>query len=538
MISDICQHDYSLRDYQQDAKEKIFGQWEHADNIMYQMPTGTGKTRLFTSIIRDISVAGLRGADNCHILIIAHRTELIEQISESLDKYRIHHGIIAGTLKHKRNLRLAVQVASIQTITHPSNVEVAIRFNPNFIIIDEAHHALAKSYVKLWDLFPASKKLGVTATPWRMNGCGFRELFDSFIPSMSIKEFIDKGWLAKYDYYSVATNSSISNMISAIDEFGIDGDYRQEAMERAMDNNRIRAQLIDSYLSFAQGKKGIIYSISQLHSKHICENYREVGVRIAEINGTTPTSLRRRLVNDFKTNKLDILVNVDIFSEGFDCPNIEFIQLSRPTKSLVKYIQQIGRGLRRNGGKRCIILDNVGLYNNFGLPDDDRDWNKYFEGQGNDVQNEELPKSLGKCVKLLRRRKDLSEGSDEMILIQSGKGDCCESDSDTSQIRQSETRSIKIFAKYCVVKKGSSIFVENVRTLEQQQLLDYDSADNCRYLKVVKAIGLEKSFNVYSSLNNRNSPDSYDKFIGMFYREGRLIKFKMASDGRVIKLTI
>ena len=193
---DICMKDNSLRDYQQQAKEQIFSQWNDADNILYQMPTGTGKTRLFTSIIRDINVWGLRNDHRQRILIIAHRSELIEQIDRSLNKYHIPHGVIAGIFKEKRDLSQPVQVASIQTITHSSNEHIARHLNVDFIIIDEAHHAVAHSYTKLWQLYPDAKKLGVTATPWRMNNKGFRTNFDGFIPSMSIKEFMKQGWLA------------------------------------------------------------------------------------------------------------------------------------------------------------------------------------------------------------------------------------------------------------------------------------------------------------------------------------------------------
>lgn len=319
MYSSICRLDHTLRDYQQEAKAKIFDQWDSWDNILYQMPTGTGKTRLFTSIIRDISLASLKENRRKGILIIAHRTELIEQIDESLNKYRIPHGIIAGSFKDRRNLLLPVQVASIQTITHPTNRKLAEAFHADFVIIDEAHHALAQSYTKLWSYYPQSKKLGVTATPWRMDGRGFRGIFDTFIPSMQIKEFLKKRWLAPYRYYSVPFDSQIRNKIESISEYNLDGDYKTSILEQVVDTSRIRAQLLESYLNFVKGKKGIIYSISRKHSKHICNQFLEVGIRIADIDSETPSHLRKKLVQDFKDGKLDIIVNVDIFSEGFDC---------------------------------------------------------------------------------------------------------------------------------------------------------------------------------------------------------------------------
>ena len=144
--NELCQHDITLRDYQQQAKEDIFSQWNYVDNILYQMPTGTGKTRLFTSIIRDINVWGLRHNIFFRILIVAHRSELIEQSSRSLSKYRIEHGVLAGTMKVMRDLTKPIQVASIQTITHPANRSLINDLDFDFIIIDEAHHAVAHSY--------------------------------------------------------------------------------------------------------------------------------------------------------------------------------------------------------------------------------------------------------------------------------------------------------------------------------------------------------------------------------------------------------
>ena len=357
--NEFCQKDVTLRDYQQLAKKEIFGKWNCVDNILYQMPTGTGKTRLFTSIIRDINVWGLRHNIKYRILIIAHRNELVEQSSRSLDKYHIKHGILAGAMKDKRDLTQPIQVASIQTITHPSNRSLIEELQFDFIIIDEAHHAVANSYQKLWKLCPHSKKLGVTATPWRMNNSGFTQIFDVYIPSMSIKEFIQKGWLAAYQYYSIPNSSEIIKSIESIRDFDLEGDYKSSALTQIFDTSKIRAQLYNSYVKIAFGKKGIIYSISREHSEHICTQYRRHNIAIENIDSETPAKVRENIIKAFKNGEIDIIVNVDIFSEGFDCPDIEFIQLARPTKSLVKYLQQVGRGLRKNGNKRCIILGTV-----------------------------------------------------------------------------------------------------------------------------------------------------------------------------------
>lgn len=534
MFSEICQIDHTLRNYQQDAKDRIFGQWDYVNNILYQMPTGTGKTRLFTSIIRDITLHGLYQHSRMGILIIAHRMELIEQISENLYKYRIPHGIIAGSFKDKRNLLLPVQVASIQTITHPSNQDLAYAFNPDFIIIDEAHHATAHSYKKLWSYFPDAKKLGVTATPWRMDGQGFSEKFDILLPSMSIKEFLEKGWLAPYRYYSIPFNSQIRKDIESIREYGVDGDYKTDALEYVIDTGRIRAQLLDSYFKFVKGKKGIIYSISRKHSKHICSQFLEAGIKIADIDSNTPLHLRKKLIQDFKNGDLDIIVNVDIFSEGFDCPELDFVQLARPTRSLVKYIQQVGRGLRRNGEKQCIILDNVGMYGRFGLPDDDRPWAQYFEGK-----MEFMPKNLQLTNNAYRtgngqpRERDLSEGLDEMKLVQqvdikhSSEMIDSTSENDTSEDMEYsiEIRSALVYSKYNIAEGNDGYFLENIKTQERQFLTNLSGRKSIS-IKLMKNNNQRKRYMIISSFNFDSKPSLNDQIIGYLFREGRIIRFE------------
>ncbi|MDD5870603.1 MAG: DEAD/DEAH box helicase, partial [Bacteroidales bacterium] len=525
------------RDYQQLAKEKIFGKWNCVDNILYQMPTGTGKTRLFTSIIRDINVWGLRHNISFRILIIAHRSELIEQSSRSLDKYHIKHGVLAGTMKDKRDLTQAIQVASIQTITHPSNRCLIEDLQFDFIIIDEAHHAVANSYQKLWKFCPNSKKLGVTATPWRMNNSGFTQIFDAYIPSMTIKEFIQKGWLAAYRYYSIPSNSDIIKSIESIRDFDIEGDYKSSALTQVFDTSKIRAELYNSYAKNALGKKGIIYSISREHSEHICSQYRSHNITIENIDSETPAKTRERIINAFKSGEIDIIVNVDIFSEGFDCPDIEFIQLARPTKSLVKYIQQVGRGLRKNGNKRCIILDNVGMYSRFGLPDEDRDWESFFYGDKTEY-NVERPRSYN--VKSLNECKyqDLSEGNEEMILIQDLDNLQIPDLKDSTQYVPNEPidfpQDDKEFhfvitskrfnsGKYIIEENEEGFFIVNTRTQNRMLLLKMKTMPGG--IIVVSKERNKKLFTIIKTLSKTTLYTAVSQIVGTLQIDGLLLRF-------------
>lgn len=540
--NEFCQKDITLRDYQQLAKEEIFGKWNCVDNILYQMPTGTGKTRLFTSIIRDISIWGLRHNINYRILIIAHRSELIEQSSRSLDKYRIKHGVLAGTMKDKRDLTQAIQVASIQTITHPANQCLIDDLKFDFIIIDEAHHAVAKSYQELWEFCPDAKKLGVTATPWRMNNSGFAQIFDAYIPSMSIKDFIQKGWLATYQYYSIPTSSDLVKSIESIREFDIEGDYKNSALVEVCDTSKIRAQLYDSYEKNVVGKKGIIYSISREHSEHICLQYRNRGVAIENIDSKTPAKVREKVIQAFRNGEIDIIVNVDIFSEGFDCPDIEFIQLARPTKSLVKYIQQVGRGLRKNGDKKCIILDNVGMYSRFGLPDEERDWESFFYGEEKETTS---TKGYSRNNGSLREyvETDLSEGNEEMILIQDLEipkvvEEVVEETSTvipvipTEDIPTHTTDNIYQFSiksktfnsgKYFIEENENGFFIVNARNRNKMLLTTIKTMRGG--IIIVKKEPSRKSFTIIKTLSATTINSSMSRIVGTINKEGLLLKF-------------
>lgn len=409
-----------LRTYQQKMKEEVYSLWDKMDNLMLQMPTGTGKTIVFTSVVRDIQRWCKVHSQESKILIVAHRKELITQASGKLKD--IPHGIIMSGIKQE--LHHMVQVASIQTFMSCRNYETMRHYRFDFIIIDEAHHSIASGYQKLWEMYPHSKKLGVTATPWRMNHCGFRSLFSEIILSKPIEWFVNEHYLSNYDYISIRRNSETQKVINSIDRYGVDGDYLESELSNMFDCDHIRAELYKSYKKFAEGKKGIIYAIDRRHAANIQSLYASHGVSIRMIDGTTPAEERQAIINDFKAGIVRIIVNVNIFSEGFDCPDIEFIQLARPTRSLTMYLQQVGRGLRISEGKeKSLILDNVGLYNRFGTPMANRHWRHHFNGsetRGEDGWND--GGLLTKDIEIYDREPDYSEGNEEMVVVEHAEG--------------------------------------------------------------------------------------------------------------------
>lgn len=355
---------YMLRPYQQNIKHNLFEAWRQCPSVMVQMPTGTGKTHLLASVISDRMMAD----DTAIIWIVAHRRELVEQIEETVARYGIS----------KDDGR--VKVMSIQWLSkHWENVRDE---RPGLIVIDEAHHALAGTYRDLWLRYPDAKKLCMTATPCRLNGKGFTDLFDTLITSDSIADFIRQGWLSAFDYVSIRPDSEDQRLINGLERRGADGDFQVKEMDTVLNRRPSIERLYGSVRQYADGKKGIVYAISISHARNISGYYNQCGMNTVAIDSKTPANERKRLVESFRQGKIQVLVNVDIFSEGFDCPDVEFIQLARPTLSLPKYLQQVGRGLRKTEGKEsCMIIDNVGLYRLFGLPTAHWDWQAMFEGR-------------------------------------------------------------------------------------------------------------------------------------------------------------
>lgn len=349
--------------------------WEKSQSVMVQMPTGTGKTVLLAEEIRR-EVAKSKESHTGGVLVVAHRIELIEQISRTLERAGIDHGLIVSGKAVDRTK--CVQVASIQTLVRRSTDNT----DYSLIIVDEAHHALAKTYKKLWEWWPEAKFLGLTATPCRMNNTGFTDLFNTILVSWSIQEFIDKGWLSDFDYISAKPDNLMMQLIAGLGKRGADGDYQVKEMATVMDVPESIAHLYNTYKQFVDGKKGIVYAIDREHARHITDYYQSHGVSCCWIEARTPAAERERLIEDYRADRIKVCVNVDILGEGVDFPEVEFIQLARPTLSLCKYLQQVGRGMRISKGKECVtILDQVGLYQTFGLPTDERDWTGMFTGR-------------------------------------------------------------------------------------------------------------------------------------------------------------
>ena len=369
-----------LFDYQEDMKERIEKALRLHRSVMAQMPTGTGKTYLLTAVIDSfVSTNPME-----KVWIVAHRRELVSQIDETVRKFHSYYASNTSSL-----LSSVKAMSILWLMRHYDEIEE----EPGMIVIDEAHHALAKTYKEMWERFPNAKFLGLTATPCRLNGKGFTDLFDVLVQSWSVPEFISKGRLATYDFVSIKSDGVTQRLIDSLQKRGADGDYQNKEMDMLLNKKPSIERLYQSLEEFGKDRKGIVYAINISHAQKITKLYQEHGVKAIAIDSKTPAVERQQDIEAFKKGDIQVLVNVDIFSEGFDCPDVEFVQLARPTLSLAKYLQMVGRGLRvAKGKKNCVIIDNVGLYRVFGLPSQVWNWNAMFEGKLKVGKRKETPK--------------------------------------------------------------------------------------------------------------------------------------------------
>lgn len=396
-----------LFDYQEDMKERIEKALRLHRSVMAQMPTGTGKTYLLTAVIDSF----VSNNPKEKVWIVAHRRELVSQIDETVRKFHSYSASNTSTLLS------SVKAVSIQWLSkHYDEIEE----EPGMIVIDEAHHALAKTYKEMWERFPKAKFLGLTATPCRLNGKGFTDLFDVLVQSWDVPEFISKRRLATYDFVSIKSDGVTQRLIDSLQKRGADGDYQNKEMDMLLNKKPSIERLYRSLEEYGKGRKGIVYAINISHAQKITKLYQENGVKAIAIDSKTPTTERQQDIEAFKKGDIQVLVNVDIFSEGFDCPDVEFVQLARPTLSLAKYLQMVGRGLRvAKGKKNCVIIDNVGLYRVFGLPSQVWNWKATFEGRLRYSRKKETSKERNFFL-MYGKQETMPVGQDsEMMMVMS-----------------------------------------------------------------------------------------------------------------------
>jgi DNA repair protein RadD len=358
----------TLRPYQNDLKQKIYGGWSQGHrNVLAVSPTGSGKTAVKGSIFHEVTNPSVA---------IAHRQELVSQISNALAKFEVYHRIIAPKAviefciqqhiknngRHFYHGNAPVGVAGVDTLIRRGDELVQWCNQVTLWDIDEAHHVLpANKWGKAVDMFPRAYGLGLTATPVRADrkslGRETGGVFDEMVVGPNMRDLIDAGYLADYRIFGPPSGINWD----ALHVSKSTGDFTQPSLVKEMERTQIIGDVVDHYLKLAPGKLGITFVVSVEQAGDVAAAFRQKGVPAEAVSAKTPDAVRQSIIDRFARGEIKQMVNVDLFGEGMDVPAVEVVSAARPTLSYGLYIQQFGRALRTARGKtHGIYIDHVG----------------------------------------------------------------------------------------------------------------------------------------------------------------------------------
>jgi len=312
-------------------------------NVVVQSPAGSGKTVTMAAIAKSAT------DKHNNVLFIVHRREIVEQVKKTFKAYGVDMSLC--------------YVGMVQTVK--SRLEKLD--TPKIILVDESHHSLAKSYKSIFKCFKSANVIGFTATPIRLSGQGLSDVFDDLILGPSIEWLISNHFLAPYKYYSVKLIDDKKLKHNST------GDFSSSSMNEAS-KNIIYGDVIKEYKRIADNTKTIIYTHNVESSKQVAKEFNKSGYKALQVDGNTPKKQRKQAMYDFRSGKVQILVNAELYGEGVDVPDCQTVIMLRPTESLSLFIQQSMRCMRYQPSKQATIIDHVTNYARFGLPDSEHNW--------------------------------------------------------------------------------------------------------------------------------------------------------------------
>lgn len=350
-----------LRDYQKEAIKAVYSEFRQAKRVLLQLPTGGGKTTVFSQIVKDFT--GRRPDEQ--VMLVAHRRELITQMWGRLGEFGIPSWPVYDGRPKAPDY--PVQCASVQTLAAQRDEDWPRRVG--LVVIDEAHHCSGEnSYNAIFERYPEAFVLGVSATPCRLDGRGLDSSFERIVCGPSTWELIERGYLCPYRFFRGSHPDTKGIRTSG-------GDYQSGALAKRCLDATLLGDLVQSWREICTDKRTIVFGVNVEHSLSIVERYQQAGIPAEHVDGNTPKQLRTEILNRFKTGETLVLANVGIVTEGFDLPACEAVQLARPTKSLSLYLQMVGRALRIAEGKQAaLILDHGNNFDEHGLPCDRHVW--------------------------------------------------------------------------------------------------------------------------------------------------------------------
>jgi superfamily II DNA or RNA helicase len=345
-----------LRQYQDELVDKVRAAMRTHRRVMVQSPTGSGKTVMFSH------VAELVWSNHKRVYAIAHRIEIVNQISRAFEANGVRHGVIAPS---RYETQWPVQVGMVQTVAN--RLDRLPR--PDLLIVDEAHHAVAGNYQKIMEHWKGVHVLMVTATPQRLDGRGLAEVADVLILGPSVRWLIENKFLAPYRYIAPPIVADLSSLKIKM------GDYIPGQVAQAVDQRNVVGDMEAHYKKFFDGAPAVMFCPDVASARHMAEHFRGKGWNAASVDGATDPDERRRMIEAIGNGGLNLLMSCSIIDEGTDIPNVAGIINGSPTQSLVRYLQRVGRSLRpKPGGEAAIILDHVGDVARHGMPDFKHRW--------------------------------------------------------------------------------------------------------------------------------------------------------------------
>ena len=378
----------TLRPYQQSLVAETYQQWDAGKQFVAMVSsTGSGKSMTLTAIVAKERDRGQ------HVLVLAHRQELITQLSDTMGRMEIRHQVIAANkvvrFAAKQSMEnhgvnyvdpnARVMVASVQSMREAKIADLAKLGNKLTVVQDEFHHATKKS--KTWGgvLTPlmnaGARGLGPTATPCRADGQGLSRETDGYadviVEGPSMRWLIDNGYLSQYKIYCPPTDLRLDN----VETSKTTGDYKEKELKAEIGRSHIVGDIVAHYLKICPGKRGITFTVGVDTAEEVAEEYRRRGVPAVALSGRNADEERVQAVRDLKSGKILQIVNDSLIGEGVDIPAVEVVSFARPTQSYALYAQMFGRALRPFEGKsHAIIIDAVSNVMRHGLPDAPREW--------------------------------------------------------------------------------------------------------------------------------------------------------------------
>ena len=354
-----------LRPYQLDVLARVREAATAGYNrILLVAATGAGKTVIGGSLIRDAE------RDFAHSLFIAHRRELIDQTSRRLRVEGVNASVILAGRDGQYDARARTQVAGIQSLGARLRSKRVSRPNVDLFIIDEAHHARARTYRQLVDAYPDAIIVGLTATPCRGDGRGLGKVFDVMIECPPVPELIRQGYLVPTVRYSHPSPD-----LKGVASSKITGDWQVSSLSERMNTDKLVGDLVEHWLRLAQGRKTVIFAVDVAHSVHIAREFNAAGIPTGHIDGSTPIDEREETLRKLSSGELRVVSNCMVLTEGWDQPDVSCAVIARPTKSLGLHLQMVGRVLRPAPGKvDALLLDHAGNLLRHGSPEDEITW--------------------------------------------------------------------------------------------------------------------------------------------------------------------